>query len=96
MKDLTPLNKDLVKLFDALFKNNIRSFNKSEFKNLDKLFLNEVVSVNKDNFELLDLNTNLLFFDSLLVYIELEMKKETPKNISDSFRFIDDFDKIKR
>ncbi len=96
MKDLTPLNKDLVKLFDFLFKNNVRYFNKSEFKNLDELFLDEVIRENKDNSELLDINTNPLFFDSLLMYIELEMKKGIPKNISDSFRFIDDFDERKR
>jgi len=93
---MTSLNKEFIKLFDTLFKKNTRFFNKSEFENFDELLLNEVVRENKDNPELLDLNTNCHFFETLLMFIELETKKEIPKNISDSFKSIDDFDKRKR
>jgi hypothetical protein len=93
---MTSLNKDITKLLETIFEKNTRFLNKSEFNNLDNLLSNELVKENKENSELVDLNPNSDFFDILIQYIELETKKEIPKNISDSFKSFDEFNKTKR
>lgn len=93
---MIPINKELIKLFEILFKNNTRFFNKSDFESLDILLSNEVVKENIGNPDLLDLNTNKYFFETLIEIIENETNKKFPKNLSDSFKCIDDFNQRMR
>ncbi len=79
-------------LLDLFFKRDNIQFDKKEIDGFNELLSNGIIKKHKKNTEIFTLNSYSKEFNTyLLKFIERKTKKELPKNVSEAFKYIEDF-----